>query len=202
MTTFIFPKDDRNKTAKIQPKKGDTYSVRVDFDDLHVIPDGDAVHCFAHVVGCDAVQLKDKEVKFPETVYFKVSKSEANICENFIYDQLKELKTDGEKPISGFLSINEGMGFDRETLELISAKVYSATELDGERQLKPSELKAPAGGSGKTYKSPLERAQEKLSAAEFVIKDPRFAQLGITLVAEGGQPLTTTDYVNLLTSIL
>lgn len=201
MTTFIFPKDDKNPTAKIQPKKGDSYGVRIDFDDLHVINAGDDLHCFASVTGCDAVQLKDKETQFPAVAYFKVSKSDSNVCENFIYDKLKNLKTDGDKPLSGFVAINESMGFDRETLELVAAKVYSVTEMDGERKLKLGELKAPAGG-GKNYKSPKERAEEKLSAAEFIIKDARFAQLAITLVAEGGQPMTTSDYVQLLTSIL
>lgn len=204
MTTFCFPKDDRNPTAKFMAKKGESHMVRVDFDDAHVIMDGNTAHCFLWVTGHDAVTMRDKPVELPQVVYLGLSGESDSIPEKVAFNQVKAI--DFSKGKRGFITVKD-MGLDEPTMNTIASQLFRFDDLAGERKIeKPEELKAPASrGGGKQFKSPKERLVEKLNLVQEVAGDEKlmgqlngYFDMAAVLT---GKPLSADDKLDLFKHI-
>ncbi|MEO1349070.1 MAG: hypothetical protein AAFW84_09760 [Cyanobacteria bacterium J06635_15] len=172
MTTFLFPKDDRNPTAKFMAKKGEQHQLRVDFDDAHVLIEGKVAHCWLWVSSHDAVVMRDKPVDLPQVAYLAINGDSESIAEKVAFAQISV--QDFSKGKRGYLTVKD-MGLDEATMNTIAGQLFRFDDLTGERPIKDTaSLKAPAGKSGgRQFKSPKERLVEKLNLAEEVAKDEK-----------------------------
>jgi hypothetical protein len=200
MAYLALSKDEKYGEFKLS-KTDTSYAFRADFDDLIATKTDKGCDVWLWLSACDMKPFGDKQPTIPGLFFLRLKRGE-NKMENAVIDKL--LALDPAKAWRGFMTINESMckGLDD---AVVSGLITSLSRFDEapeqkiDRAAMPS---APKEYGAKEYKTPLQKAEEKLEALtkinDKVVQLDLFAQLAATI----GEPLTQQQKLDCLLSIV
>lgn len=142
------------KAAKLQPKKGERWEAKLNFDELIFMIEGETLHCLAWITETDAYPLADKKTgakpEFPGLAYFSFEKGDDSCASAFV-EEMKKL--DASCTYKGFLKPNPGVPMKTPEMRAIMLPEIFKLETTTNEKVDKGLLKPAPKSSGSNYKS-------------------------------------------------